>query len=198
MNLNLIKGRYERPSVGETQDLVCGKTSGFLGENKEILDAELWAILEALGIARKETPNAGYTSIIIFCDFWGALSTKRLENPNLTDIHSYRMGTKPFRTPRKRESRFHSKNPSWKGWKSTWALEFSCIYQEKLDWWKYVTKKLPSAAREDSGKEASRRGFYVPWTKKGLTPILGNAPKKVRFTVLPAQGRTRSSRDIFG
>lgn len=43
--------------------------SGFLGENKEILDAELWAILEALDIARKETPNAGYTSIIIFCDF---------------------------------------------------------------------------------------------------------------------------------
>ena len=37
-------------------------------KNKEILDAELWAILEALDIARKETLNAKNAPITIFCD----------------------------------------------------------------------------------------------------------------------------------
>lgn len=27
-------------------------------------------------------------------------------------------------------------------------------------------------------REVSRRGFYVPWTKAEINPILGNAPKK--------------------
>lgn len=27
-------------------------------------------------------------------------------------------------------------------------------------------------------REASHRGYYVPWIKSSLTPILGNAPKK--------------------
>lgn len=40
----------------------------FLGENKEILDAELWAVSEALNIARKETLNAKDILIKIFCD----------------------------------------------------------------------------------------------------------------------------------
>lgn len=74
----------------------------FLGENKEILDAELWAILEALGIARKETPNARHTSINIFCgsqkaprtiqhprihhENWFLRSLIYPESSNLTDI----------------------------------------------------------------------------------------------------------------
>ena len=39
----------------------------FLGKNKKILDAELWAISGALGIASK-TVNIGRTPITIFCD----------------------------------------------------------------------------------------------------------------------------------
>lgn len=39
----------------------------FLGKAKEILDAELWAISEALAIAKK-TVNVGNTPITIFCD----------------------------------------------------------------------------------------------------------------------------------
>lgn len=38
-----------------------------LGKAKEILDAELWAISEALAIAKK-TVNVGNTPITIFCD----------------------------------------------------------------------------------------------------------------------------------
>lgn len=40
----------------------------FLRKNKEMLDAELWAVLEALDIARKETLNAKNAPITIFCD----------------------------------------------------------------------------------------------------------------------------------
>ena len=44
----------------------------FLGENKEILGAELWAISEALDIAKK-TINMGNMPIAIFCDLQIAL-----------------------------------------------------------------------------------------------------------------------------
>lgn len=48
--------------------------SMYLGKNKEILDAELWAISEALSIASTRT-KIGNTPITIFCDSQKALST---------------------------------------------------------------------------------------------------------------------------
>ncbi len=45
----------------------------FLGKNKEILDAELWAILTALDVALKETLNAKHASVTIFSDSQRAL-----------------------------------------------------------------------------------------------------------------------------
>ena len=46
-------------------------------------------------------------------------------------------------------------------------------------------------------REVSRRGFYIPWTKAEINSVLGKRPEKVCGTVLPTQGGTRSSRDIF-
>lgn len=37
-----------------------------------------------------------------------------------------------------------------------------------------------------------------PRTNEGISLILGNSSKKVPLTILPAQSRTRSNRDIFG
>ncbi len=45
----------------------------FLGKNKLILDAELWAILTALDIALKETLDAKRASVTIFSDSQRAL-----------------------------------------------------------------------------------------------------------------------------
>ena len=42
-------------------------------------------------------------------------------------------------------------------------------------------------------REASRRGFYVPWTKADTW----KRPEKIRLTVLPTQIRTRSNRDFL-
>lgn len=73
---------------GKVKAAVCWKDkmfghwknkSIFPGENKEILDTELWAILEALGVARKETLNDGNTPITIFCDLQKAL--KIIQHP---------------------------------------------------------------------------------------------------------------------
>ena len=53
--------------------------SVFLGKVKEILGAELWAILEALCIAEKETQEAENTPVKSFCDSQKAL--KAIEQP---------------------------------------------------------------------------------------------------------------------
>lgn len=47
--------------------------SGFLRKNKEILAAELWAILKALEIASKETLHSKSTPVTIFCNLQKAL-----------------------------------------------------------------------------------------------------------------------------
>ena len=52
--------------------------SVFLGKNKEVLDAELWAISNALDIAAKKTSNDKGVPITIFCDSQKAL--RAIEN----------------------------------------------------------------------------------------------------------------------
>ena len=51
----------------------------------------------------------------------------------------------------------------------------------------YIKKNLTQARSTELTKwhevkvqerEVSRRGFYVPWTKVEINPVLGNAPKK--------------------
>lgn len=45
--------------------------------------------------------------------------------------------------------------------------------------------------------EASSCGDYIPLDKGWYQPNTRERPKQVRFTILPAQGRTWSSRDIL-
>lgn len=53
--------------------------SFFLGKNKEIIDAELWAISEALDIAVKKPNNTTNAPVTIFCDSQEAL--RAIEHP---------------------------------------------------------------------------------------------------------------------
>ncbi len=59
----------ERPSVGEKKPFIYGKKR-VSRKDKEVLDAEIWTISDALDIAAKETLNAPVT---IFCDSHEAL-----------------------------------------------------------------------------------------------------------------------------
>lgn len=114
-----------------------------------MLDAELWAVLEALDIARKETLNAKNAPTTIFFDSQKAI--KAIEHPFIyqgnpflrnsiyqkakeLQHNGHPMDTKPFRSSWKREGRSHRQSTSWNRWETTWALEFTCIYQEKLDY----------------------------------------------------------------
>ena len=78
----MIKENLGRPSVGETESLITGKTeSGFLGENKEILGPQLfWVIFRG---------SLGYCkgAILITQRDWirKALSCKGPENSRSTD-----------------------------------------------------------------------------------------------------------------
>ena len=51
----------------------------FLEKNKEILDAELWAIWKALEISLKETANTKNIPVTVFCDLQKAL--KEIKRP---------------------------------------------------------------------------------------------------------------------
>ncbi len=55
-------------------------TAVFLGKNKEILDAELWAIANGLDVARKITQETN-TPITIFSDSQEALTEIQKVNP---------------------------------------------------------------------------------------------------------------------
>lgn len=83
---------------GQAAAAVCwkDKTTGqwkeksiFLGKNKKTLDAELWAVLEALDIV-KRTANLVNTPITIFCDSEKALKAITLSLPSqITDFKRF-------------------------------------------------------------------------------------------------------------
>lgn len=59
------------------------KTQGtYLGKNREILDAEMWAILDALKLAPRKSPREK-TQFTVWTDFQRAL--KRLEMPSTSE-----------------------------------------------------------------------------------------------------------------
>lgn len=86
------------------------------------------------------------------------------------------MDTKPFGTPRKREIRAE------RGGRLLEHRSLLAYIKKRLVDVRYkkITKWHKTKMQE---REACRRGHYAPWTKSGITPILGNAPKKVRITV---------------
>lgn len=70
----MTKLKLQPPFVGKTKWSVDKKKKVFLGNNKEVLNVELWILLEALDIAIKTT-NMKITLITIFCDLQKALKT---------------------------------------------------------------------------------------------------------------------------
>lgn len=61
----------------------------FLRKNKEVLDAELWAVVKALEIAEKETENTREIPVTIFCDSQKALKAIQ-HSPFYKDNHFLR------------------------------------------------------------------------------------------------------------
>ena len=167
----------------------------FLGKNKEILDAELWAISEALDTAIRETSNANNTPITIFCDSQKALTTIR-HPPSHKENRFLRVYI--YYKPKKLQSNGHvvacrwvpghadlvgnekadlaARNRAEKGgrqaepWSSLAYIKKNLAQTRSTELTKWHEMKMQES-------EVSRRGFYIPWIKAEINPVLGNAPK---------------------
>ena len=182
---------------GKVGAAVCWKDkSVFLAKNKEILDAELWAILEALGVAKKETLNGWNTPITIFCDSQKALKT--IQHPPIHQENRF-LRSLIYQKTGELQSNGHSITirwvPSHSGLLGNEKTNLTAKARAErggrlLERWSslaYIKKSLIDIRHKETIKwhetkiqerEASRCGYYIPWTRGGISPILGNAPKK--------------------
>lgn len=167
----------------------------FLGKNKEVLDAELWAILKALEVALKML-NEKDAPVTIFCDSQPALRAIQStalcnENRFLRNLIYYKTGQLQrdghlvairwipghSKLPGNERADLAAKDCAQKGgrqaerWSSLAYIKknLSGIRAKELDKWHQT---------QTQKREASRQGFYVPWANNGIDPTLGNASKK--------------------
>lgn len=157
-----------------------------------MLDAELWAVLEALDIARKETLNAKNAPITIFCDSQKAI--KAIEHPFIYQGNRF-LRNSIYKRPKSSSITAIRWTPSHSGLPGNERADLTAKARAEtggrlLERWSslaYIKKNLITARSKEITKwhetktqerEASRRGYYIPWTKSGLNPVLGNAPKK--------------------
>ena len=184
---------------GRAGAAVCWKEKGlglwkekgvFLGKNKEILDAELWAISNALDIAAKKTPIAKDIPRKIFCDSQKALraikhspyhkenrflrgliyeKAEKLENNGQYAAIQWIPGHSGLIGNEKAEQATRNKAERWGRQVERWSSLA------------HIRKNLTEARSQELAKwheiktqesDISRRGYYVPWTKGGINPTL--------------------------
>ena len=86
-NTKLAQGNGGAVISWRDRDLNSWKsTSVFFGKNKEVLDAELWAMAEGLETARKITLNNDDTPVTIFSDSREALTAIQQLNSGISSI----------------------------------------------------------------------------------------------------------------
>ena len=171
-------------------------TPAFLGKNKGILDAELWAIANGLDVARKITQETN-TPITIFSDSREALTEIQKVNP-YTDspylkslIHQKTNDLKQHGHPvtirwipshvglvGHDQADQKAKNTTCRGGKP--EEQWSSLTNVKR---KLVESQAQELTRWHETKrqerEISRRGFYIPRLEKGMSKVLGSTSKNM-------------------
>ena len=168
----------------------------FLKKNKEILDAELWAIWKALEIALKETRNTKNIPVTVFCDLQKAL--KEIKRSLSCKENRFLRGV-IYRTAEKL-----CKNGSliviyWapshvdliQNEKANLAARLKAEkegrQEERWSSLAYMRKNLMQTRfteltrlhkKKIQKKKASHSGKYISWTKNNISSTLRNAPKK--------------------
>ena len=170
--------------------------SVFLGKNKEIIDAKLWAIAIGLETVGKITLDSHQTPIRIFSDSTKALNTLCRSNPytrtpylrdlifqKTLDLKSKGHSVTIRWIPSHAELVGHDKadqfarNKAQRGGKPVkqWSLltyikkQLTESYSQKLTKWHEI---------KTQEREMSRRGFYIRRREKGMSKVLGRTAKK--------------------
>ena len=166
-----------------------------MGKNKEILDAELWAIWEALGIAEKITANFE-VSVTIFSDSQRAL--KAIGLPGTSQENRFLRSQVYQKTEKLQQTGHHiqfrwvpghsglkgneranlaARDRAERGGKLTerWS---SLAYIKKNVYDIRLQELIKWHELETQNREASPRGFYVLRRTEGISIALGNASKK--------------------
>ena len=168
--------------------------------------AELWAISEALGIASK-TANIGSTPITIFCNSQKALKAIALpftcqKNRFLRSLiyqdngHSITFRWIPSHSGLigNEKADLAAKNRAEKGGRLT----------ERWSSLAYIRRNVTEMRSKDTAKwhetetqnrETSRRGYYIPRTKEGISLILGNAPNVMSWHVIRSRDLVHATRE---
>ncbi len=175
----------------------CWKNSSvFLGKNKEIIDAELWAIAIGLEMAEKVILRSHQTAVTIFSDSREALTTLcQLSSHTRTPYLRNLIYQKASGLERKGISVTIRWIPSHVGLvghdKADQGARGEAQKGEKpIEQWSSLThikKKMIESHSQELAKwheakirerEASRRGFYVLRVEKGMSKVLGHTAKK--------------------
>ena len=171
---------------------VCKTT---LGENKEVLDAELWGISQALKIALKETTPKKVGRITVYSD--AQMAIKQLQEAKSNAGQALRIQI----YKQARQLRAYGGEvivrwiPGHSGVEGNEradkaAKEASADSRAQVARWSsltHVKKKITDAKNSEicswhqsRNEERERRSqsFYVPRLKIGIHPVLGQAPKR--------------------
>ncbi len=166
-----------------------------LGKNKEIYDAELWGISEALKIALKESTSKKICRVTVFSDSQTALKQLR----NVKSNAGQALKSQIFRLAKQLYNRGGEVIvrwiPSHKGIEGNEradnaAKEAAANGRSQTARWSsltHVNQKINEAKQSEihswhqtrnEERERRSRNYYTPRLKPGIHPVLGRAAKK--------------------
>lgn len=151
-----------------------------LGWNKEIFDAKMWGISEAVKVAEYRTREVQNASVIsIFCDSQTAINNLREDNSFAGQALKMQIYQKTERLVQKgmNEKADRAAKEAARGrkirtarWTSLAHVKRQIMEERKLQIYMWYEQK----ARE---RESFKRGFYIPCLKTQIHPLLGKTKK---------------------
>lgn len=166
-----------------------------LGKNKDVLDAELWGVSEALGIALRETAPRKAYKVTVFSDSQTAIrkiQATKSEAGQALRAQIVKRAKEPETSGREVTIRWVPSHSKIEGNELTdkAAKEAAAGGKTGNTQWSslgYINRNITEARKsavwswhraKNEERESRSRSYYVPRLKHGIHPVLGQAPKK--------------------